>query len=122
MSRDQLSNILFDNTTYEDLLRDIYHDTKKKDLQIDLLVSTLKDIIKSKSDALDLGPIIGQFLDISVKNKDHLIKLATIVSRSKIKIIRSIPQEDELNFLNSKEEWIKELQQSVEKIPQIEGV
>lgn len=72
---------LFKNTTFSDLMSDVYHNSKKKDRQINQLVSQLQPLIKNASDATIIVPLIKEYMDVAVKNDDHLIKLAAIVQR-----------------------------------------
>jgi hypothetical protein len=72
---------LFKDTTFSDLMSDVYHNSKKKDRQISQLISQLQPLIKSASDATIIVPLIKEYMDVAVKNDDHLIKLAAIVQR-----------------------------------------
>ena len=72
---------LFSGTTLTSLMEDIYKNSKKKDKQINDLIKTISPLISNAADAALLVPIIKEFLDVSVKNDEQLIKLATIVQR-----------------------------------------
>jgi len=72
---------LFKDTTFSDLMSDVYHNSKKKDRQISQLISQLQPLIKSASDATIIVPLIKEYMDVAVKNDDHLIKLSAIVQR-----------------------------------------
>ena len=72
---------LFSGTTFSDLMKDIYHNSKKKDRQITTLIKQLEPLIKNLGDATIIAPIIKEYLDVQVKNDDHLIKLAAVVQR-----------------------------------------
>jgi hypothetical protein len=73
---------LFDNKSLADVFKDIYKNTKKKDKIIDDLISDLKPLVKTVSDAMQLIPYIKDYLDVGVKNNEHLIKMAAVVQRS----------------------------------------
>jgi hypothetical protein len=62
-------------------MSDIYSNQKKKDRQIKLLIAQLEPMVKNLNDAAVVVPLIKEYLDISVKNDDALIKLAAIVQR-----------------------------------------
>src|SRR6056300_519163 len=62
-------------------MSDVYHNSKKKDRQINQLLSQLQPLIKTTSDATIVVPLIKEYLDIAVKNDDHLVKLTAIVQR-----------------------------------------
>lgn len=72
---------LFKGVTFSDLMSDVYHNSKKKDRQINQLISQLHPLIKTTSDATIVVPLIKEYLDIAVKNDDHLVKLTAIVQR-----------------------------------------
>lgn len=72
---------IFKTTTFSDIMSDVYHNSKKKDRQIAQLISQLHPLIKNASDATIIVPLIKEYMDVAVKNDDHLIKLAAIVQR-----------------------------------------
>lgn len=75
------SDELFKGTTFSDLMSDVYHNSKKKDRQINQLIAQLQPLIKNASDATIIVPLIKEYLDVAVKNDDHLVKLTAIVQR-----------------------------------------
>jgi len=72
---------LFKGTSFADLMSDVYHNSKKKDRQISQLINQLQPLIKNASDATIIVPLIKEYLDVAVKNDDHLVKLTAIVQR-----------------------------------------
>ena len=72
---------LFDGKSFSDLMKDIYHNSKKKDRQINTLIQELQPLIKNIGDATIIVPLIKEYLDVSVKNDEHLVKLAAVVQR-----------------------------------------
>ena len=73
---------IFKGKTFSDLMSDIYSNQKKKDRQIKLLIAQLEPMVKSLDQAAVVVPLIKEYLDISVKNDDALIKMAGIVQRA----------------------------------------
>lgn len=73
---------IFGNKKFSDLLKDIYDNQKKKDRQINLLIADLKPMLNNISDAAILVPAIKDFIEVSVKNDEHLVKLAAVIQRS----------------------------------------
>lgn len=73
--------VMFDDKKFSDLLRDIYINSKKKEAQINGLIDNLKPLIKNVSDASMMVPLIKEYLEVSVKNDEHLVRLASIVQR-----------------------------------------
>ena len=72
---------LFKDKSFSDIMSDIYTNQKKKDRQIKLLIAQLEPMVKNLNDAAVVVPLIKEYLDISVRNDDALIKLAAIVQR-----------------------------------------
>ena len=72
---------IFKGKSIEDLTKDIYENSKKKKLQIDILIQELHSFIKTPEDALMMAPIIKEYFDVSIKNDEHLVKLAAIIQR-----------------------------------------
>lgn len=74
-------SVLFSDKSFADILSDVYNNTKKKEAQINGLVDQLKNMITSLNDAGALVPLIKEYLEISVKNDDNLVRLASIIQR-----------------------------------------
>ena len=72
---------IFGSKKFSDLLKDIYDIQKKKDRQINLLIADLKPLITNISDAAVLVPVIKDYMEVSVKNDEHLVKMAAVVQR-----------------------------------------
>ena len=78
---DSLNQILFDDKSFSDLLKEIHGNQKKKAKQLAQLISELKPLVQSLGDATVIVPLIKEYLEISVKNDEALIKMAAIVQR-----------------------------------------
>jgi hypothetical protein len=78
----QLNKKLFGNKKFSDLLEEIYNNQKKKEEQISILISELKPLIQDIGDATLIVPLLKEYLEISVKNDEQLIKMATIAQRA----------------------------------------
>jgi hypothetical protein len=76
-----LDNIVFGGKKFSDILEEIYNNQKKKDKQISALISELKPLVHEIGDATLIVPLIKEYLEISVKNDEQLIKMATIIQR-----------------------------------------
>lgn len=81
MRNDLKDVILFDQKTLSDLMKEIYENSVSKKRQIDELVDQLKEFVGSIGDATVLVPLIRDYLEISVKNEENLLKLAGIASK-----------------------------------------
>ena len=73
---------LFGKKTFADLLKEIHTNSSSKEKEIKSLIEGLKPFINSAGDAVIIVPLIKDYLDVSVKNDDLLIKMAGIVQRA----------------------------------------
>ena len=73
---------IFEGKTFTGLLKDIYDNSAKKEAQINELIKQLQPMIKNMGDATILVPIIKEYMEVAVKNDEHLIKMAAIVQRA----------------------------------------
>ena len=78
---DPLNQILFDDKSFSDLLKEIHGNQKKKAKQLASLIAELRPLVQSLGDAPVIVPLIKEYMEISVKNDDQLIKMAAIVQR-----------------------------------------
>ena len=78
---DALNQIIFDDKSFSDLLKEIHGNQKKKAKQIGQLITELRPMMTSIGDATVIVPLIKEYMDISVKNDDALLKMAAIVQR-----------------------------------------
>lgn len=70
------------NKTFSDLLGEIYDNARKKEKQINDLIKDLQPMIKEPGDAMLLVPLLKEYLELGIKNDEHLIKMAGIVQKS----------------------------------------
>ena len=78
----QFDNIIFGKKKFSDVLEEIYNNQKKKDQQVYALISELKPLISDIGDATLVLPLIKEYMEISVKNDDILIKMAALAQRA----------------------------------------
>jgi len=78
---DSLNQILFDDKSFSDLLKKIHGNQRKKSKQLAQLIAELRPLVQSLGDATVVVPLIKEYMEISVKNDDQLIKMAAIVQR-----------------------------------------
>ena len=106
----KLNEEIFGNKKFSDLLKDIYDNQKKKDRQINLLIADLKPMLHNISDAAILVPAIKDFMEVSVKNDEHLVKLAAVIQRAlsdKSEEASSFLTDDEKELFDDEEEEVK---------------
>ena len=104
---------LYKGKKYSSLLKDVVVNSEQKKDQIDILVSDLRSMIKTANDAIVVVPLIKDYLDVSVRNDEQLVKLAAVVQR----IISSQSQGEDGNMgMLLSEDERKQLMGEVEKI------
>jgi hypothetical protein len=106
---------IFGNKSFSDILKNIYDNSKEKEKQIKDLISGLKPLINNTQSALMIVPLIKEYLDVSVKNDDSLIKMASIIQRA---MINSGGGSDDFTLSDSeKEQLLKAVQTMEQEIP-----
>jgi hypothetical protein len=118
---DPLNQILFDDKSFSDLLKEIHGNQKKKAKQLASLIAELRPLVQSLGDATVVVPLIKEYMEISVKNDDQLIKMAAIVQR----LSTSVNSNGEGGLLTEEEmsqlmDVAEEISKTVEKPKQIE--
>ena len=109
------NNEIFEGKTFQDLTKDIYENTTKRKVQIDLLISEIHGFITTIDDVVMVAPIIKEYMDTAVKNDEHLVKLAGVLQRI---ISKSNGGDDESMLLSDteKEELMSTLQDTVDDL------
>jgi hypothetical protein len=72
---------LFPGKSLNGLFQDIYNNQVHKKARISDLINDLKNMVRSPSDMGNLGPLINSLIDSSIRNDDHLVKLAAIATK-----------------------------------------
>jgi len=113
---------LFGKKTFADLLKEIHTNSSNKEKEIRALIDNLKPFITSAGDAVIIVPLIKDYLDVSVKNDDLLIKMAGIVQRA----MNSNTGGDELLLSDSDKEMLFQSMNELdtkakEELPKIEN-
>jgi len=76
-----LDKEIFKGKTLSDLFGEIYDNSKETKGQVKALIGELKPLIENIGDATLIVPMIKEYMEIGVKNDEHLIKLATVIQR-----------------------------------------
>ncbi len=72
---------IYKGKSFSSLCKEIVINQNEKKDQLDILVSELRDLIKTVNDAIVVVPLIKEYLDVGVKNDEQLVKLAAIIQR-----------------------------------------
>ena len=110
-----ITSELFKGKSFSDILKDIHDNSKKKDRQINLLIAELKPLIKNIGDATIIVPLIKEYLDISVRNDEHLVKLAAVAQRLMTAAAKSNPEAGDYALSDAEKEQLLREIESIEK-------
>ena len=70
---------IFEGKSLSDLFKDIYDNTKENKKQLEVLMKEVVGFIKDGDTAVQIIPMLKEYLEINVKNDDQLVKIAAIV-------------------------------------------
>lgn len=76
-----IDNVIFEGKTLSDMFSDVYKNTDSKRTQINQFIASMVKLIRTPEDAAMLGPIIKDFLDVNVRNDEHIVRLVQIAQR-----------------------------------------
>jgi hypothetical protein len=76
-----IDNVIFEGKTLSDMFSDVYKNTESKRTQINQFIASMVKLIRTPEDAAMLGPIIKDFLDVNVRNDEHIVRLVQIAQR-----------------------------------------
>ena len=96
---------VFDGKSLSDLFKDIYDNTQTNKKQLKILMQEVVGFIKDGDTAVQIIPMLKEYLEINVKNDDQLVKMAAVVQR----IISSEQRgniEDEFSLSDSEKEQL----------------
>ena len=72
---------VFDGKSLSDLFKDIYDNTQTNKKQLEVLMQEVVGFIKDGDTAVQIIPMLKEYLEINVKNDDQLVKMAAVVQR-----------------------------------------
>ena len=116
---------IFKGKSFQDLTHDIYKNTTDRKKQIDLLISEIHGFIQTIDDVVMVAPIIKEYMEVSVKNDEHLVKLAGVLQRiisksqgdSDESMLLSDSEKDEL--MSTLQDTVNDLQNESDRLTQI---
>ena len=73
---------IFKGKSIEDLHKEIYTNSKTTKAKVESLIKVMTDKVETTADALRIMPVVKEYLDLEVKNDEHLIKLAQLIQRA----------------------------------------
>ena len=72
---------IFEGKTLSDVFKDIYDNSKTNKQQLEVLMKEVVGFIKDGDTAVQIIPMLKEYLEINVKNDEQLVKLAAVVQR-----------------------------------------
>ena len=72
---------VFKEKSLADIFEDIYNNSADNKKQLDVLIREVVQFIKDGDTAVQIVPMIKEYLEINVKNDDQIVKMAGIVQR-----------------------------------------
>ena len=107
---------IFEGKTLSDVFKDIYDNSKRNKEQLEVLMKEVVGFIKDGDTAVQIIPMLKEYLEINVKNDEQLVKLATIVQRL-AQASASGDSEGEFGLTEKeKEQLMNNIQQTVEEL------
>jgi len=110
-----LDSIIFKDKKFSDLLEEIYDLQQQKNSQVTALIQELKPLVQEIGDATLIVPLIKEYLEISIKNNEQLVKMAGIVQRT----LQSSSSGDEFGLSDEeKEQLLSGLEGTIKELTQ----
>lgn len=81
MSNEAQDYEVFKGKTFADLCKDIVKNSEEKRTQLDIVVTDLREMIKTVNDAVTIVPLLKDYFEVGVRNDEQLIKLAAVIQR-----------------------------------------
>jgi len=72
---------IFKGKSLSDVFKDIYDNTERNKEQLEVLMKEVVGFIKDGDTAVQIIPMLKEYLEINVKNDDQLVKMAAVVQR-----------------------------------------
>ena len=72
---------IYKGKNFSDLCKDIVTNSQEKRNMLDILITDLRDMIKTLADATTVVPLLKEYIDSGIRNDEQLVKLAAVVQR-----------------------------------------
>jgi len=108
---------IFEGKTLSDVFKDIYDNSKTNKQQLEVLMKEVVGFIKDGDTAVQIIPMLKEYLEINVKNDEQLVKLATIVQRITAAEKRVSDSGDEFGLTeNEKQQLMDAIESDVQEL------
>lgn len=113
-----LDKTIFRDKTLSDIFGEIYDNSTATRSQVRGLIGELKPLIENIGDATLIVPMIKEYMEIGVKNDEHLIKLATVVQR--LEAIQAKGGDGEMFDFSELQDLLEESEETVQNVEDIQ--
>jgi len=108
---------IFEGKTLSDVFKDIYDNSKTNKTQLEVLMKEVVGFIKDGDTAVQIIPMLKEYLEINVKNDEQLVKLATVVQRIMAAEKRVSDSGDEFGLTeNEKQQLMDAIENDVQEL------
>ena len=108
---------IFKGKSLSSLFQDIYENQNYNRKQLDVLTKNITSMIKDGDTAVQIVPMIKEYLEINVKNDEQVVKLATIVQRITAAEKRVSDSGDEFGLTeNEKQQLMDAIESDVQEL------
>lgn len=122
-----INSEIYDGKSLADLFSEIHKNTDSKRAQINSFIMKMVQLIRTPEDAAVIGPIVQGFLEVNVKNDEHLIRVAQIAQRivsvgakaSNAGIEGLLTEEEKSALLGDIKAEIEDLQKDVKELDDV---
>jgi ArsR family metal-binding transcriptional regulator len=121
-----INSEIYDGKSLADLFSEIHKNTDNKRTQINTFIGKMVQLIRTPEDAAVIGPIVQGFLEVNVKNDEHLIRVAQIAQRivsvgvkSKVSLDGLLTEDEKNALLGDIKAEIQDLQNDVKELDDV---
>ena len=107
--------VFFKDKSFSNLLEDVYDNATLKRSQIDTLIQELKPFMKNIGDAVVIVPLIKEYMEVAVKNDEHIVKVVAVLQRLISTGMRGV-EDDSVLSEAEKEQLLSELEDASESL------
>jgi len=111
-----INSELYDGKSLADIFTEIHKNTDSKRVQINSFIMKMVQLIRTPEDAAVIGPIVQGFLEVNVKNDEHLVRVAQIAQRIVSVGVKSNASLDGLLSESEKEALLKDITTEIQDL------
>jgi hypothetical protein len=102
--------------TFRQLCDDVIKRSESKREQLDILMESTRNLIKTTNDAIALLPQVKALLDVGVKNDEQIIKLASVLQKLQSTEMETNDGDDGILSSEEREEIMRNAKEEIKVI------